>query len=230
MRQKCKVSVAGIAGILLLFSNSAQANEADDTIFRLTAQAREQVKAGNLEELRRTIGEITKALPDASPEGTSAAAELDRYLVSPGDAEQTQGAPTTAAPDSIGTPTQPPQQPPLPLPAVAAPLSPPALLPAPVSSTILPASADPPKPLDVRLVSLLRRHGDTALGVGDISGARRFYQRGAEAGCGACAEALARTYDAEQLRRMGAVGIKPDPAQAEAWRTRARTLGWTGAP
>lgn len=230
MRHRCKISVAGIAGILLLFSSSTQANETDDTIHCLTVQAREQVKAGNLEELRKTTGEITKALPDASPEGTSAAIELDRYLVFPGDAEQVQNAPTAAAPGSVGTPAQPPQQPPLPLPAVAAPLSPPALLPAPVPSTVLPASADPPKPLDGRLVGLLRRQGDTALGLGDISGARRFYQRGAEAGCGACAEALARTYDAEQLRRMGAVGIKPDPAQAEAWRTRARTLGWTGAP
>lgn len=230
MRQRCKVSVAGIAGVLLLFSGSAQANEADDTIYNLVAQAREQARAGNLEELRRAIGEITKALPGASQDGVSAATELDRYLAFPNDAEQAQSIPAAVAPEAVVVPTQPPQGFPLPLPAVAVPLSPPALPHPPIPSTLLPAPADPPKPLDIRLVGLLRAQGDTALGVGDISGARRFYQRGAEAGCGACAEALARTYDAEQLRRMGAVGIKPDPTQAEAWRTQARKLGWTSAP
>lgn len=195
-------------------------------IYCLVARAREQVGAGDLEGLRKTVGEITDAVPDASPDGISAADDLDRYLVYSGGAEQTRGAATTAAPEAAGSPAQPPQDPASPLPAVAAPLSPPPPAPAPV----LPAPAEPSKPLDSRLIGLLRRQGDTALGAGDISGARRFYQRGAEAGCGACAEALALTYDAEQLRRMGAVGIKPDLAQVEAWRARARKLGWTGAP
>ena len=96
-----------------------------------------------------------------------------------------------------------------------------------------PAPALPPVPVfpapdapqaSPSLLELLRRRGASAFGQGDISGARLFYKRGADAGCGPCAEAMAQTYDAEQLSRMGATGIKPDPVLAEAWRVRARQL------
>lgn len=128
------------------------------------------------------------------------------------------------------------------LPAPPAPASPVRALPAPAPLTPV---LDPPAPASSAaaltatavapqaspaLLDLLRRQGAAALGNGDISGARRFFQRGAEAGCAPCAEGMAQTFDAEQLGRIGAIGIRPDPAQAEAWRVRARQLMQTGKP
>ncbi len=229
MHPKYNASVARIAGLLLVLGGAAQANEADDTIYRLVAPAREQARAGNLEELQETIGEIVDVLPNASLDGVSAASEQDRYLTYPGGTERSQGTSPATTSESGGSPLQPVQEPRAPQLAKPAGPSPPELPPTPAPAPLA-VPAEAPQTTSNRLIDLLRHQGDTALGTGDISGARRFFGRGAEAGCGACAEALARTYDADQLRRMGAVGIKPDPAQAEAWRARARQLGRTGVP
>lgn len=113
----------------------------------------------------------------------------------------------------------------LPAPAPPAP-SPPA--PAP-SAPALPTTAVAPQ-ASPALLDLLRRQGAAALGSGDVSGARRFFQRGAEAGCAPCAEGMAQTFDPQQLSRIGAIGIRPDPAQAEVWRARARQLMQTSKP
>jgi len=128
-------------------------------------------------------------------------------------------APASPAPDlpAPGLPT--PVSPAL---ASPVPASPAPTAPAP-SAPALPAAAVAPQ-ASPALLDLLHRQGTAALGNGDISGARRFFQRGAEAGCASCAEGMAQTFDAEQLSRIGAIGIRPDPAQAEAWRARARQL------
>jgi len=122
-----------------------------------------------------------------------------------------------------------------PAPVSPAPASPVSALPAPAPPA--PAPSAPASPVAAvapqaspALLELLRRQGAAALGTGDISGARRFFQRGAEAGCAPCAEGMAQTFDAEQLSRIGAIGIRPDPAQAEAWRARARQLTQTRKP
>ena len=205
-----QVFLASIGGVLLGLCSPGRANEIDDQIGRLIAQAQTQAAAHALGDVAKTIDEVAKLVPRASPEGVAAMTklmeDLDRMML---DAERESAdagaAPVAAAPVA-------------PAPSAAAP-SPPA------------AQARPtPAPVEAGLVDLLRRRGDAAFQVSDISGARRYYQRGAEAGCAACAEALARTYDARELRRIGAIGIAPDPALAETWRSRARQLGRNSTP
>ncbi len=158
----------------------------------------------------------TPALPSASPPAVPAT-ERPTPALPP--------VPSAVPGTKPSTPAPPPASPP----AISSAEPPTPALP-PASPRVAPA-AEPPTPtllsVPATLLDLLQRQGDTALRSGDVSAARRFYERGANAGCGACAEALAQTYDADQLRRMGTVGIKADPAQVEAWRARARQLGQT---
>ncbi len=287
-----------MVGLLLLLANSAQANEADNTIRRLVGEAQAYAVARSPAGLSRTLFEIAKVLPNASDDGIAAVNELSRYLadaanVTPGQDAAPAAGPTPAAPlpppieSQPAEPSEPParesgaeaqQSPPapapaapalpapalpalaLPAPAPPAPASPAPALPAlalPAPAPPAPASPAPASPVSaspvpappapapsapalpatavapqasLALLDLLRRQGTAALGNGDISGARRFFQRGAEAGCASCAEGMAQTFDAEQLNRIGAIGIRSDPAQAEAWRARARQLTQTRKP
>ena len=74
-----------------------------------------------------------------------------------------------------------------------------------------------------RLGALLRR-GDALLALGDVSGARRFYERAAEEGSAEGARAAGRTHDPVVLAGLGARGIRPDPTAAAAWYRRADAL------
>jgi TPR repeat protein len=60
--------------------------------------------------------------------------------------------------------------------------------------------------------------------LGDISAARRFYERAAAAGNGRAAAAAGRTYDPAFLAGIRA-GIQADPEAASAWYRRAAALG-----
>ena len=170
--------------------------------------------------------------------GQPAAKSAPPASASIAEAQQSLPAPAPLAPAPLAlvplapAPVTPAPLAPAPLalvPLAPAPVTP--ALPAPASpADVLPVPATSVAPASPALLDLLRRQGAAALGNGDISGARRFYQRGADAGCALCAEAMAQTYDAEQLSRIGAIGIRPDPAQAEAWRARARQLTQTKKP
>jgi TPR repeat protein len=74
------------------------------------------------------------------------------------------------------------------------------------------------------LLAALIRRGDALFELGDVSGARRFYERAAEAGSAAAAFALGRTFDPAVLTAAGALGIRPDPDAAAAWYRRAEAL------
>lgn len=210
-----------VAGFLLCLAGPARANQADDEIQRLVAQARQQAAAHEREGVSRTLSDISRLLPGASTDGLAAATGLITDL---GRLRPEAEDPATGTEAFPGAGKPGPPSPPEP----AAPPAPPKPS---LASRAAPA-ADPPARAvpSAALLALLRQQGDAALRTGDISTARRFFQRGAEIGCAACAEALAGTFDAEQLRRMGAVGIKADPAQAEAWRARARQLSQAGTP
>ncbi len=75
------------------------------------------------------------------------------------------------------------------------------------------------------MVALLSRRGDEALAHGDIVAARLLYERAAAQGSGAAATAAGKTYDVEFLLRVGARGIRADPAAAAAWFRKAAALG-----
>jgi TPR repeat protein len=67
--------------------------------------------------------------------------------------------------------------------------------------------------------------GDTFFSAGDITSARLFYQRAAEADSGLAALQLGGTFDPMLLTRKGIRGVTADRAQALSWYRRARDLG-----
>jgi hypothetical protein len=91
----------------------------------------------------------------------------------------------------------------------------------------IPASA--PEKITLRLddeeTAALIKRGQDFLKNGDIASARLLLRRAAEAGSATAAFALAETYDAAGIQRLGAIGIQPEPAKAREWYQRAAQLG-----
>lgn len=90
-------------------------------------------------------------------------------------------------------------------------------VPAPVTPLAVP---DPPA-----VVGAMILRGEALLAIGDISGARRFFERAAASGNGAAALAMGGTYDPGVLATIGARGITPDRATALVWYRYAASLG-----
>jgi hypothetical protein len=65
---------------------------------------------------------------------------------------------------------------------------------------------------------------ETALRNGDVVGARSLFGRLAEAGDPRGALGMARTYDPAEFKKLVVYGLKPDSAESERWRARAREL------
>ena len=196
-RSSLRASYRCAAVLLLLSSSLAQADEADDTIHRLVSQAREHAPVRNTEELAKTLYGIAEAMPNASADRIAAVDELQKNLAGSSVDGQRQDAVRPAVPKAVDAPPRPTGS------AAAQQSIPPAERTAPSGPQRAPAPAAFPAPeapqASPALLELLRRRGATAFGQGDISGARLFFQRGADAGCGRCVEAMAQTYDAEQL-------------------------------
>ena len=70
-------------------------------------------------------------------------------------------------------------------------------------------------------------NGDRHLEQGNLSAARMFFQRAAEAGLALGAVKMAATYDPVELERLRVKvqGVAPDRAEARRWYERARALG-----
>jgi tetratricopeptide (TPR) repeat protein len=75
----------------------------------------------------------------------------------------------------------------------------------------------------------LRAQGLVALAAGDIAGARAFLERAAEIGDARSLLVLGDTYDPATLNRLGALGLKGDPARARDYYARALSAGVAGA-
>jgi TPR repeat protein len=73
------------------------------------------------------------------------------------------------------------------------------------------------------------RRGDAFLTSGDITSARLFYERAADAGSGRAALQLGATFDPIILGYVRARSGLADPAQALLWYRRARDLGMVEA-
>ena len=87
-----------------------------------------------------------------------------------------------------------------------------------------PSTAGREAPLDAG-VALMVRRGDELLATGDVVSARRFFEIGAQAGDAAALCGVAKTYDAEFLRLIGARGVSGDDAEALGWYRRAAAAG-----
>jgi hypothetical protein len=77
----------------------------------------------------------------------------------------------------------------------------------------------------------MRTRADAALASRDITGARLFLRKLAEAGDAVAAAELALTFDDAFLARIGIVGRRGDPQGRDAWSQKAQDLGGAvGAP
>lgn len=86
----------------------------------------------------------------------------------------------------------------------------------------------PPRPtpaLDSGEIATLVKRGQDLLQNGDLASARLLLQRAAEAGSAAAALGLGATYDPLIIRRLGVIGLKPDPERAREWYSRGVALG-----
>ena len=88
-----------------------------------------------------------------------------------------------------------------------------------------PAAAPVVRRLDPEEVEHLIRRGEAFISQGDFAAARPMLRRAADAGSARAAEMVAETYDARMLRKVGAVGVQPDAAQAREWYEKAVALG-----
>jgi hypothetical protein len=91
----------------------------------------------------------------------------------------------------------------------------------PAAPPVVPRSVPHDRERAVRLLT----KGNEQLDEGNISAARLFFERAADAGLAEGAMALAATFDAAELGRLNVRGIKADSKLARQWYERARQLG-----
>jgi hypothetical protein len=100
-------------------------------------------------------------------------------------------------------------------------------LPATAPTVVAPPAPTPPsepRASAAETAALLAR-GDSLFGVGDVSSARLFYERAADAGDGQAALRLGETYDPVFLERAKLPAVRGDRGAAVFWYRRARELG-----
>jgi hypothetical protein len=180
------------------------------------------------------------AKPVAAEANAPAAASRPGASGSPSDLAPTALLPVPAAPSSPAatTPDSPAPIIPDPKPAAAG-LDPPnGAPPKPAAAPDRPASVTAPVPVvptepsppaqprssSLETASLLER-GDRLFGMGDVTSARLFYERAADAGDGQAALRLGETYDPTFLERAKLRAIKGDLKAAASWYRRAKELG-----
>ncbi len=146
--------------------------------------------------------------------------------------EATSGMPlAAAAPEASATaaPATPPNDPaPTIIPAAnAAPAgsSAPAATAASTQAKSSPVESSAEPRFSAAEIAALLARGDALLSTGDVTSARLFYQRAADAGAGLAAVRLGETFDPAFLDRARFRGARGDPGQAVSWYRRARDLG-----
>jgi TPR repeat protein len=108
--------------------------------------------------------------------------------------------------------------------------------PAPPQRQAAPAAVLPPpvkrapptpglSPEDQARAERMLAQGSRHLDQGNISAARMFFQRAAEAGLAAGALSMGGTYDPVELGRLESLGLNADRNEARKWYERARDLG-----
>ncbi len=92
-----------------------------------------------------------------------------------------------------------------------------------------PTATAPPLPGQRNEALRFVERAEAQMKIGAIVAARALLERAADMGLPDAAMALAGTYDAWELPRLGVVGVRPDPAAARKWYIRANELGALGA-
>ena len=71
----------------------------------------------------------------------------------------------------------------------------------------------------------LLERGNAQIRAGSMIAARSLLERAVDLGSAEAAMALAATYDAWELARLGVLGVQPNPELARKWYARAQALG-----
>ncbi len=168
----------------------------------------------------------------ATPPASERAAEIAAPALAPLPAAQPPAA-APSAPDGIATtkPDATSAVAKLEIPKTTSPtvsVLPGAPAPAITPPAVAPAAAVPPpsepRASTAETAALLAR-GDSLFGVGDVSSARLFYERAADAGDGQAALRLGETYDPTFLERAKLRAVQGDAGAAIFWYRRASELG-----
>jgi hypothetical protein len=113
-------------------------------------------------------------------------------------------------------------------PPAASPPAAPAVVPAPrLSAAAATPAPSGPGTTATDVAELLAR-GDAFLLIGDLTSARLFYERAADAGDRQAAMRMGATFDPAFLGRAGLRGARGDPAKANSWYSHALDLGAPG--
>lgn len=112
-------------------------------------------------------------------------------------------------------------------PAASAPAAP-AVVPAPSLSAAAATPAPPGPGTTATDIAELLTRGDAFLLIGDVTSARLFYERAADAGDRQAAMRMGATFDPAFLGRAGLRGARGDPAKANSWYNHALDLGAPG--
>ena len=105
----------------------------------------------------------------------------------------------------------------------------PIVVPAPAPSAAAATSAPPSPGATATDIGELLARGDAFLLIGDVTSARLFYERAADAGDRQAAMRMGATFDPGFLGRAGLRGTRGDPAKANSWYSHALDLGAPGA-
>jgi hypothetical protein len=154
------------------------------------------------------VGAVSRLVPTGGPAPAGGTQQEARALAAPLDGPKTRApaasptgsVPAGAAVHSIGIPQE--------------------------ASTVPLAPAAPPR-LSTADLAALRARGDRMFALGDVSSARLFYERAADAGDGWAALKLGKTFDPVALYFARLYGMRGDADMAAYWYRRARDLGET---
>lgn len=105
-----------------------------------------------------------------------------------------------------------------------------AIVPSPVAAIAAPElhprpAAPAPLPNEIEMIGVLKKRGEEKLASGDLSAARRFYERAAAAGDAKAATTVGKTYDPIFLKRMAVRGAPAQPEKAAEWYRKGLAAG-----
>jgi hypothetical protein len=151
----------------------------------------------------------------AAPAASAARARLEEPIQTASISPAVRLPPMTLPPQGL-PPAEPIAKPPEAKPPEAKPVE-------PAASPRPPAAQARPTVSPAEAEGYLAK-AEAALRGGDLIVARSFFGRLAQADDPRGALGMARTYDEAELRKLPVYGLKPDPAEAERWRLRAREM------
>src|SRR5208282_1179748 len=152
-----------------------------------------------------------------TPTGSRLSADEIATLLAVLSPSSQRAAPTPTSEAVATISARPPVAPPA-GPATGAAQTPPAKTP-----EATPTTPRPPAPrLAVAEIAALVARGDAFFDIGDITSARLFYERAADAGDGQAALKLGKSFDPGSLAFGRSHGVRGDPGMAASWYRRAR--------